>query len=253
MSISLTTAEANQYRDRGYCGPFRLCSPEEMSEIKAAIRANVLSKNGPLGIPRTDRHVDNRIVYDLCSHPNIIERVASLLGPDLVLWWSAFFDKLPGVATEIPLHQGSHFFPIEPQMNITVWIALDKVTVKNGCMQILPGSNKSNYPTIPPFTKIESYKNLDFDIVIDPKYVDKTDLVNMELEAGEFFFFSEHVVHGSLPNQSSSNRLGFASRMTIPIVKVYHDLRYEKHGVMIIKGQDYMNLNHVIDPPSKET
>lgn len=252
MSISLTPAEAAQYRDQGYCGPFKLCSPEQMSEIKVAIRDNVLSQSGPMGIPRLDRHADRRIVYDLCANPNIIERVASLLGPDLVLWFSEFFDKPPGETTEIPFHKGTYFFPIEPQINLNAWIAFDKVTVENGCMQILPGSHKSIYPSLPPFKKIEGYQE-EFDIVTDPKYVDSNDLVNIELEAGEFFLFSENVIHCSLPNRSSQNRLGLVARMTIPIVKVYHDFRYEGHGILIVKGQDYMNINNVINPPSKET
>lgn len=249
--ISLTPTEADQYRNQGYCGPFKLCSPEEMSEIKAAIRANVLSKNGPMGIPRLDRHVDSRLVYDLCSHPSIIDRASSILGPDLVLWFSEFFDKPPGEKTEIPFHKGTLFFPIEPQINLNAWIALDTVTIKNGCMQILAGSNKSIYPTLPPFAKIEGYKE-DFYIVTDPKYVDSNDLVNMEMKAGEFFLFNENVVHGSLPNLSFDNRLGLVARMTIPIVKIYHEFRYEGHGALIVKGQDYMNINHVISPPSEQ-
>jgi|GEM_PF-6808109 len=112
MSISLTYAEAAEYRDQGYCGPFKLYSPEEMSDIKAKIR------------------------------------------------------------------------------------------------------------------------------------------FNMELEAGEFFLFSENVVHSSLANLSSHNRLGLVARMTIPIVKIYHEYRYEGHGVLMVKGEDYMKINNVINPPS---
>lgn len=239
---------AAQYHDLGYSEPFKICSPEEMSEIKAAIRANVLSQGGLTGIPRLDRHADSRIVYDLCSHPKIMERVSSILGPDLVVWHSDFFDKLPGEATEIPFHKGTYFLPIEPPINLTAWIALDKVTVENGCMQILPSSHRSIYPTLPPFKKIEHYRE-DFAIFTDPKYIDSNELVNIELEAGEVFLFGENVVHGSLPNKSSHNRLGLAIRFTIPIVKVYHEFRYEGHGVLIVKGQDYMNINHVINPP----
>ena len=250
MSISLTPAEAAQYRDRGSCGPFKLYSPEEMAEIKAEIRANVLSTKGPTGIERLDRHVDSRIVYDLCSHPKVIERVASILGPHISLWFSEFFDKPPGETTAIPPHNGNLFFPIQPQINLNAWFAIDKATVENGCMWILPGSNKSIYPTLPPFVKVEGYKE-DFYAVTDPKYVDEKDCINMELNAGEFFLFSESVIHGSLANKSSSNRLGLVARMTIPIVKVYHEHRYEGHGVLMVKGEDYMKINNVINPPSK--
>ena len=226
MTISLTSTQVNQFFELGYCGSFRLCSPEVMFQYKTAIREQVLSKNGPSNIPRAARHVDSRIVYDLCTHPSITERLADVLGPNLVLWWSTFFDKLPGANTGIPLHTGRHFFPIEPQVSITVWIALDKTTIKNGCVQILPSSHKCNYPTIPPFSKIEDYKNLDFDITIDPKYVDESKLINMELEAGEFFFFTESIIHKSHANNSSNNRLALVARITIPITKVNHDLRY---------------------------
>ena len=251
MSGLLTADEKQQYRDQGYCGPFRLCSSQEMYEIKSKIRDDVLSKPGPLvDIPRSERHVDSRIVYDLCSHQAITERATELLGENIVLWWSSFFDKPPGPKTATPLHNDTHHFPIEPFVNLTAWIALDKVTAENGAMQVVPYSHKCNYPTLPSFSRIGSYKNLDFDVVIDPSYVEPTDLVTIELEAGEFYFFSERMVHGSLANLSSSNRLGLAVRMTIPMVKVYHDLRYEGHGVLLLKGQDQMHLNHVINPPT---
>lgn len=252
MNISLTSEQINHFFDFGYSQPFQLCSPEAMSRYKKVIREEVLSKKGVADIPRAARHVDSRLVYDLCSHPNLTERLAGVLGPNLVLWWSTFFDKAPGANSEIPLHTGRHFFPIEPQISITVWIALDKTAIKNGCVQILPGSHKCNYPTIPPFSKIENYKNLDFDITIDPQYVDSSQLIDMELEAGEFFFFTESIVHKSRPNKYSQNRLALVARITIPITKVDHDLRYPGHGVYLIRGEDYMNFNRILSPPKNK-
>ena len=42
-----------------------------------------------------NRPLDNRCVYALLSHTNLVERAASILGPNLVLWRTNFQIKAP--------------------------------------------------------------------------------------------------------------------------------------------------------------
>ena len=82
----LTRDEIEHFLEHGYVGPFTLCSPEEMAPIMERVISEVMTSDSPHPIERfQSRHLDSRIIYDLCAHPEICTRIASLYGPDLGL------------------------------------------------------------------------------------------------------------------------------------------------------------------------
>jgi ectoine hydroxylase-related dioxygenase (phytanoyl-CoA dioxygenase family) len=244
-SYALTRAEIDKFHDEGYLGPFELCSPEEMNEIRTRIDREVLTTDGLCPISRNQsRHLDKRVVYDLCTHPAIVERMSSIFGPDLILWRSNLFLKDPG-AGEIPWHQDGNYWPIEPSVNISAWLAIDESTIENSCVQLIPGTHRKIIP------HIKSTEGMVFAEMGDPAYIDTSKLINMELKPGQFFLFNERTLHHSFPNRSKKRRMGLAVRVTIPIVKVYHDSPklFAGHKVMVLSGEDRMGFNRVGNPP----
>src|SRR5207248_2286904 len=77
--------------------------------------------------------------------PAITDRIASLLGPDLKLYQDQVFMKPPGVGSRQPYHQDQPWgFQIDPpELMVTCWLALDDVTLENGCMRVLPGTHRN--------------------------------------------------------------------------------------------------------------
>jgi len=105
----LTRAEVDFFVENGYLGPYAAMSPGEMAEVRRQIEADVLTTDGPNPRSRAQsRHMDQPAVYDLATHPAIIDRIAGILGPDLVIWATNFWNKAPGGA-EIPWHQDINF------------------------------------------------------------------------------------------------------------------------------------------------
>lgn len=242
MRHGLNTAEADRFRTDGFVGPFRLCSSAEMIELGARIRAEVLPFDGPAGTPLQSRHQDNPLIYQLCTDRAILDRIMSLLGPDLILWRSHLFDKPPG-SPEVPWHQDINFWPLEPQLNVSAWIAVDRASTENSCMRFIPGSHKRSVP------HVEAKPGMLFGEMADPEFVETGAAIDIEAEPGEFFLFNERLLHQSDPNRSSKQRLGLAVRITTPIVKVDHGQLHDRHGVMVVRGRDRMHLNQVIQPP----
>ena len=113
-----------------------------------------------------------------------------MLGPDLVVWTTNFWLKEPGGA-EIPWHQDINFWPIEPPVNVSAWIAIDEVTAENACVRIIPGSHRQfmQHGRAPDEMAIAE--------MVDPAAYDASQAVNMELKPGEFFLFSERLLHAS--------------------------------------------------------
>jgi ectoine hydroxylase-related dioxygenase (phytanoyl-CoA dioxygenase family) len=260
-SDELSPAEVARYREDGFLpGPYHLCSPEEMAETRERIEREVLGTDPPFAdvIPEEEvrrgstrrqwRHLDKRLVYDLCAHPSVVRRMASLYGPDLILWRSLFFVKTPGGPASV-WHQDWKSWPmLEPKITVTAWIAITEATLENSCMQLIPSSHKIEIPHI----GSDDPRVADFTHP-DPAYVDESKAVPVELKPGEFFLLDERVLHyaAAIPQGSNRRRIGLAVRVTLPSVKVDHAQCFPGHKVVLINGQDRYGLNETTQPPAQ--
>ena len=246
LSNPLSTAEIDQFHDQGYLGPYAALTPDQMADVREHIDSRVLTSDGPN--PRTrlqSRHMDSKVVFDLASHPAILDRMAALYGPDLILWATNFFNKEPG-GSEIPWHQDLNYWPLEPLLNISAWIAIDDVRVDNSCVQIIPGSHKKV------LHHVKSREGMAFGEEADPDAFGTAGLLNMEMNPGEFFLFNEKLLHHSEPNRSQRRRLGMSVRVTLPIVKIQQDIPplHPGHRAVLVRGHDTMGFNRLMEPPN---
>ena len=242
----LSPEEVRQFHEQGYLGPYAVCTPEEMAEIRGRIEREVLTTDGPNKKQRLQcRHLDKRVVYDLVSHPAIIDRMRQLYGDDLVMWATYFFNKEPGGA-EIPWHQDLNYWPLEPVVNVSAWMAIDEVTRENSCVNIIPGSHKKALP------HITSPSGMAFSEMADMTGVDQSNTIAMELKPGEFFLFTEKLLHQSNKNISNRRRLGLTTRVTVPFVKIEHDNPplFPGHEVLVVSGQDKLGFNRIGQAPT---
>jgi ectoine hydroxylase-related dioxygenase (phytanoyl-CoA dioxygenase family) len=236
MTHHLSPAEIRRFHDEGYLGPYVLCSPAEMAVIRQKIVDEVL----PTVMQRPDkqRHLDSRIIYELCSHPAILDRIESLIGPDILLWQSRLVIKDPG-AKLVTWHTDDNYLHIEPRLNFSAWIAIDETTAENGAVRLLPGTHKLTIPHIAAEPDVYSPQQA------DPRYFDEHGpVVEMQLLPGQFFLFTDRTLHQSGPNHTNRARIGLAVRLTVPFVRVDHEL-----GVLVVRGQDRLGFNKVVQPP----
>src|SRR5579871_6281286 len=108
-TYALSPEEVSRFHEDGFlAGPYQLCTPGEMAGIRDRLDREVFTSEPPfvgalheeeinLGLASLQwRHLDNRLVYDLCAHPSVVQKMAGIHGPDLVLWRSLFWVKNPG-------------------------------------------------------------------------------------------------------------------------------------------------------------
>ena len=234
-NIILNSNEIETFRSQGYLGPYSLCSADEMMQTAKQIES-VLNTDPPDHKNRVhNRHLDNQLIHQVSTDPQIVKRMACLYGDDLLLWRTNFFVKESG-AKEIPWHQDFNYWPLEPPIIVSAWIAIDQSTVENGCLKIIPGSHRRVIP------HLESKPNVQFTRMGDPDYIDLNNIVTLEMEPGEFILFNERTLHQSDPNHSSMRRIGLAVRVVIPIVKVL-DWDSPEHSLVPISGKDRMRIN----------
>jgi len=204
----------------GFAGPFRAASERQIVAVAETIERRVLTSEGPSPeAPVQSRHLDSADVLELCTRPEIVERIAAVLGPQIVLWRSNFFPKTPGEA-ELEWHRDApHWGKIlQPMINVSAWLAIDPSTRMNGCVSVIPGSNHRQYAATGEDDKF---------VVVNREEAEGA--IPMELAPGEFFIFNQNVVHSSSANVSQARRLGLAIRYTLPNVVVDHEAIFPGH------------------------
>jgi non-haem Fe2+, alpha-ketoglutarate-dependent halogenase len=106
-SFGLTAEELDQFHRDGYIGPFDLYEPEEMERNFQSLRPKLLNTrkavysqdravSGVTNLANYDRHLDVDFLAQHITQPKIVDRVCSILGPDVLCWRSEFFPKYPG-------------------------------------------------------------------------------------------------------------------------------------------------------------
>lgn len=148
-----------RYRELGFLVVEDVLSPEEVEalrrrtwEIAEGVGDDFPPENLELEPGRSERSLQTVRKINRCAesdsvflsaarHPRILDVVESLIGRDVKLFGSQCFMKPPG-GIEKPYHQDSAYFAIEPMEIVTCWIALDEVTVDNGCMWVIPGGHR---------------------------------------------------------------------------------------------------------------
>lgn len=240
--FSLSQNNIRFFHENGYLGPLTLTSPEEMDLLRVRIENEVLTTDGPNPKNRSQcRMLDQPFLRDLLTREEILDRMESLYGPDLVLWASYFFTKNPGDA-EIPWHQDLNYWPLEPVINLSAWIAIDAATEENACVRIIPGSHKKVLP------HVRSKDGMQFSEMADPHFVDESKAIPMELEPGQLFIFNEKLLHQSNANHSQKRRMGLTARVTVPLVKISHDIPplFPGHEAILVRGADRLGFNRLM-------
>lgn len=265
----LSEDEVRSFYDNGFLGPFTLCPREEMIAVRDEIMTAISRPSRIYGFQTgRDRHLDCESVCRLIMRPALTERLAQLLGPNLLLWRSQVFLKQPG-SPEVTWHQASTYLSEEayratlfpPDRNrlfqLTTWLAFDDVDLANGCMQFVRGTYRSIGTIRLGGRGAESFAKsaIKLEYPIDPK-----DVVTMEMKAGQFIIFTERTIHGSPPNHSDRRRWGMAFRTILPEVLCYgdvitHNVAYlgeeydlSNWGALVLRGRDTAGINRIKDP-----
>lgn len=236
-TATLSPDQCRQFHENGFLGPFPAMDRAEMLAVADHCSA-LCDEPHPPG-PNHNRHLDDAVVARISEHPEIVGRVASLLG-DVVLWRTNFFRKLPG-GGEIPWHQDWNYWPLEAAVVVSAWIAIDDVDVENSAPQFIPGTHKRQVPHI----SVPKYRNMMFREMADPDQIDTSRAVDMVMRAGEFVLFNERTLHHSHENRSQRRRLGLALRYIAPITRVtdYDGHGPQPHVCRLVAGTDRLGFN----------
>lgn len=238
------------YENRGYYFPIRVFDVAEAAVFRAAFVDFVAQKSQELNAlpPRehyrvlSETHTFLPWVYSIASHPNVLEAVETLLGPNLLIWSSRWFSKMPGDKTYVSWHQDATYWGLHSLKIATAWIALSESNPENGCMRVVPETHKQ---ALLPQTETYAPDNAltrGQEIAVN---VDESRAVNISLRPGEMSLHHVLIVHGSKANTSDKSRIGIAVRYVSPEVKQDG----ERPLAMLVRGKDNCGNFDLLDAP----
>ncbi len=214
----LTADQVASYRENGFLVVTGALQPEEIAQLHAEIARICRGERGPLrnGLMHSADESDEEVIrqylcihfphkisplmYAQLTHPAIVDVLTQIIGPDVKCMQSMLFVKSAGKPGQA-WHQDEDFIPTRDRSLTGAWMALDDATLENGCLWVLPGSQR--HGVLWPLGEQDDSR---FDCTDESHgfpWRDE-DAIPVEVPAGSIVFFNGYLLHRSLPNRARS-------------------------------------------------
>ncbi len=225
----------------GYVSPLTVMDPEEAAACRTRLEAVEARSHGRLsGIARTKPHLLMPFLWDIVMDARIVDAVESLLGPDLLCIGSSIIDKPAGSDGYVAWHQDATFWGLSDTEGATAWLALSPTTRETGCMDVVPGTHK---------TQLAHLDTGDAQNMLGAREavkqpVDVEQAHALVLEPGQMSLHHPLVLHGSARNRGTDRRLGFVIR--------YVPAHVSQDGATatLVRGRNLSRMPEEIEPMS---
>ena len=215
----ITDHDVAQYHETGYLVVPDVIEPEMLGRLRAALDGLVadaasvsehtdvydLEPGHTPADPKVRRikmpHSHTPVFWELAQHPRMVAIMNKLLGPSGArLQTSKINLKSPHYGSPVEWHQDWAFYPHTNDDLLAVGVAMDPMTMENGCLLVIPGSHKG--PIVDHHSKS---RGIFVGAVTDEDFT-AAGAVPILLEAGGISIHHVRTLHGSAPNTSSNPR-----------------------------------------------
>lgn len=213
--MGLTAQQVERYREEGYLVLERILSPARIAHYRAILgelvaRSRSMTQSGDgfhLAPDAQGRPIPGQLhkvqgvcvvderVLDLAREPAILDRVESLIGPNIDVFGTKFYPMhVPG-ATSTGWHQDNHYFGTNSDRVLSCAIYLEETGIENGCLRVVPRSHQSG-------VLVEHQRGTGIWDHGSWTEVDEEQAVDVVCPPGTAVFFSANLLHGARPNLS---------------------------------------------------
>ena len=180
--MPLSASEVARFQRDGYLFPFDVVTRADVASARAGIEAWERTLGGPVPKERRQKpHLFMTFLDAIVHAPEVLDRVESIIGPDILCWESVLFIKEPGTADFISWHQDATYWGLSKPDVCTAWIALSPANKISGCMKFIPGTHKAQVKHDDTFDK-NNLLTRGQEIAVE---VDESKAVYGELKPGE--------------------------------------------------------------------
>ena len=232
MAGSLSAAEAEAYHRRGYHFPVHAFAAAEAAGLHDRLQASEARLGGRMeGRMNQKPHLLFPWIHEVVTHPQVLDAVESVLGPDLLCWGSQFFMKRAGDAAYVSWHQDGTYWGLSSPDVVTAWIAFTPSVPESGCMRVVPGTQRAPVAHTDTFAR-DNLLSRGQEVAVA---VDEAEAVDIVLQPGEMSLHHVLIVHGSEPNRAAWPRIGLAIRYVPTRVRQAAGAR---DSALLVRGTD---------------
>jgi quercetin dioxygenase-like cupin family protein len=246
----------DQFTEQGYVSPIRLLSPRECREFLHSVERKCTPP--PLDWEK-GQAASTRAFYEIASQPALIEKVAALLGEDVMLWGASIQTRPPGVVH--PWHSDIESALAPPGKTVSVWIGL-RHTNPDSCLLVVPYSHRFGM-TVQEARRqsgIGRKQATREDIARWARERDeRSQIVRAEMSDGEALIFDGRLWHGS-HNVSRKTRQALLLQYATPDTPIripdlnyldwpFHQLEFPKPPCILVRGSARSSVNRIVSPP----
>lgn len=220
----LTDEQIQFFNENGYLSNIRLLDEEQINALNAELE-QVTNANHPGNALFHEFHSNEstnpdtvlfhalghwRITpgfHDVLWNPAFLIAASQLLGNKAVRFWhDQLFSKPAQHGGVVAWHQDySYWTRSVPMQHLTCWVALDDVSIENGCLLYIPKSHKWGLLDKP---ELAGDMNGIMDYLSDEQK-NEFKPVAIEMKKGYGTFHHPLLLHGSRENKSNNSRRAF--------------------------------------------
>ncbi len=209
----ITSNEVEQYKSDGYVLVRGMFDTEEIAHLQQAAKADKALDDHAFGKADSEGGV---IRLSLWNHPgdgiygmfarcrSVVESAERLLGGEVYHYHSKMIMKGPKVGGAWAWHQDYGYWyqngVLFPLLT-SVFIAVDRATRENGCLQVLKGSHMAGR-----IDHVLTGDQAGADLERVRELEKRLELVHVEMEPGDAIFFDANLLHRSAQNCSDHPR-----------------------------------------------
>jgi len=230
MPKHLTFGQITQYRREGVTFPLSILTAEDVAAHRARLEA--AEAHRPFHY-LTKPYLIFGPADALARHPALLDAVEDVLGPDVLLWDSAYVIKEADDRRQVGWHQDLTYWGLDSDEVVTAWVALTPANPENGGMRYLPGSHRQGRLDHADTHAADSllHRGQDASAHIDPAAA-AADIV---LRPGEASLHHGWTLHASGPNSSADRRIGLTVQYVTPRVR---QTVTDEETATLVRGQD---------------
>jgi phytanoyl-CoA hydroxylase len=229
----IATDLRQQYDEHGYVIVRNAIDPDLAAETAAHV--DWLLQKYPDVRPEQLHH--NLLVHDpfmhrLAGDDRLLDIAEQFIGSHIALFAAHYIAKRPLDGQAVLWHQDGTYWPLEPMEVTTLWVAATDSTIENGCMRVLPGTHNNKLLSRAELQDVDDGKNV-LASGIHPAQIDDSEVVELELKAGDISIHNPRIIHGSNPNTSAKWRKG----LTLRYIPTSTWVKRDDHENILFRGQ----------------
>ena len=222
MSKFLTIDQKEMLEKDGFVAPIPIFSKNQARFYRNALEefeesvAHRPPEETLSTLSRFKPHLLFKWLDEICHDETLLDAIEDLIGPNLLIYSTAFFIKNAGDAAYVPWHQDTTYADFVGGRQVRAWVAFTESNRENGCMRVIKGSHHQQLEHV---DDPEDSNNILFRKEKIAGSIDESLSADLVLEPGEMSVHDYGVVHGSDANHSNDRRIGFAIAFVTPDTK----------------------------------